>query len=311
MNTNGTNQGMNIEDYEDLAVRKSNVAKKVAIGAAGVAGAAALAGGSAYAASNMNNNDDVIEDPLTTEDMTQGAEVGEEFQPVEESTQETLQQTTQYVYVEKPAAPEPVQNDEPEVTWDESTQYKVNGETLMTVESGTVGGHKFTLMDADGDDHADVLAIDMNDNGKYEDSEIEYYSPKDHVHMGHETAHTREVNYGGIGGQGSETYREYAYNNNSAKGRDVIHNNFEDEKTGEQYRGDYAENNPDYNPRANLDYGRNQYLAENHEYDGEQEYHAGIEDEPLIDPAYENYASNEEDTTDGFDQMMDNDEFAG
>ena len=38
MNTNGTNPGMNVDDYENMAVQKSNTAKRVAAGAALLAG---------------------------------------------------------------------------------------------------------------------------------------------------------------------------------------------------------------------------------------------------------------------------------
>ena len=34
MNTNGTNPGMNVEDYEDKAIQKSNAAKRIAVGGA-------------------------------------------------------------------------------------------------------------------------------------------------------------------------------------------------------------------------------------------------------------------------------------
>lgn len=326
MNTNGTNSGMNIEDYEDLAVRKSNVAKKVAIGAGVAVGGAAVVGGTAYAATNMFGHDDVTEDPLTADDLVEGAEVAEDFKPVEET-----QETSHVVYVEKPAAPapEPDASDEIEVTWDETTNYNVDGETLMTVEEGTVDGHHFALADVDGDGHADVLGIDMNDNGQFEENELQYYSYDDHVHMGHETAHTHDINYmGGAGGQENEQYLAYE-DEYRGQGQDIIHNNFEDEKTGEEYHGDYAENNPDYNPRADIDYGHNEYLAEDHHYDGDQEYHAGVSDEyntgyqedyhadyhedddHLVDPAYDDHMANMEDNHDDFDTMMENDEFMG
>ena len=32
MNKNGTNPGMNVEDYEDMAVQKSNAAKRILVG---------------------------------------------------------------------------------------------------------------------------------------------------------------------------------------------------------------------------------------------------------------------------------------
>ena len=42
MTTNGTNPGMSVEDYENMAVQKSNVAKRVAAGAAVFVGGAAV-----------------------------------------------------------------------------------------------------------------------------------------------------------------------------------------------------------------------------------------------------------------------------
>lgn len=48
MNTIKTNTGENIDDYENMAVQKSNVAKRMAAGAAVFVGGAAVAGGAAY-----------------------------------------------------------------------------------------------------------------------------------------------------------------------------------------------------------------------------------------------------------------------
>ena len=55
MNTNGTNPGMNVEDYEDKAIQKSNAAKRIAVGGAAFLGGAAVAGGY-YDAGNMRQD---------------------------------------------------------------------------------------------------------------------------------------------------------------------------------------------------------------------------------------------------------------
>lgn len=305
MNTNSNNSGVNIEDYEDLAVRKSKMAKKTALGAAGVVGVGAIAGGTAYAATA---GDDTIEDAVTTDDLINGADTGMEMQPVEEAP--APQTTTQYVQVQQPA-PEP--ESETEITWDEATNYYVDGEKVISTESGTVDGHNFTIVDFDGDDHADLIAVDSNNNGRYDDNEIMELSPSDHVHMGHETAKTtNEQFYANIDsprGYSPES-ESYAYN-----GGEPIHNNFEDEKTGENYYGDYAENNPDYNPRADVDYGENngQYLAEDYRY-SENESYAGIElaenDEPNVD-VQDDMACGDGSESDSYDAMMGEDEFMG
>ena len=316
MNTNGTNPGMNVEDYEEMAVQKSNVAKRVAVGTAIFAGGAAVAGGAAYAATR----DAVTDKELTTEDLVEGAEGTEEYKPLVEETQ-----TTEKVVVHEtvnPKVPEPEQQ-EPELTWDETTNTYVDGERVMSVEEGTYQGHKFALYDVDGDDHADIFAIDVNSNGQFEDDEIALLSPEDNIHMGHETAQTTNQMY-------------YDYDDpNPAPGPDPIYaqneeiyNNFEDEKTGESYRGDFAENNPDYNPRADAeDYGRaDVYLAENEKYDeGDNsidEYES--EDNYLAEAdGYDNSDSIEDnvddpdmdlaemDESEGSDDLMGGEEFIG
>lgn len=281
MNTNGTNPGMNVDDYENIAVQKSNTAKRVAAGAALLVGGAAVAGGAAYAAGQPNVEP---EDTLTAEDVVDGANAGQSFQPEEEPQQEVV--TERVVYVEKP---QPEETKEPTVTWDEKTVvYDEQGNVVGSVEKGTVDGKDFMLMDYDGDNHADVLAIDMDENGRFDDNEVVKYDPSDHVHMGHDTAHTREIHNGSQMPYDSEEPRYIAQNDDP-----TIHNNFEDEKTGERYHDDFAEDNPDYNPNADVnDYGENgRYLAENDAYDAEND---GYYDAEMSDGLAENEAYEEE-----------------
>jgi len=315
MNTIATNTGMNIEDYEDQAVKRSKLAKGIGIAAGAAVGGAAIAAGTTYAATTTHD-DDSLNEALTADELAQGAEVGEDIEPTPEPEPAP---TTQYVYVEKPA-PEP--EPEPEVTWDETTNYYVGDEKVMSVETGTVEGHDFMLVDSDADGHADVLAIDVNNNKTYEEDEIIRYTPADHVHMGHETAQTIENHYIPSDPWNILYEEQYAYNgegqNQQPYREEPIRNNFEDEKTGEEYHNDFAENNPDYNPNADVDYGNNnQYLAENYEYDGgdEQNYHAGIDgeasDEPSVEPSADMMADADGMGEDSYDEMMDSDEFLG
>lgn len=286
MNTNGTNPGMNVDDYENMAVQKSNTAKRVAAGAALLAGGAVAGGGAAYAASEQQVPNP--EEVLTSDDVVDGANAGKSYQETEEPNTETV--TERVVYVEKPV--EHVEEEkEPTVTWDEKTiVYDGDGNVTGSMESGTVNGNKFVLMDVDGDDHADVLAIDMDGNGRFDDNEVVKYDVSDHVHMGHETAHTREIhNNSTIGEEPSEDSHWIAYRDGEERPEDRIHNNFEDEKTGESYHGDYAENNPDYNPNADVnDYGEgNNYLAENDAYDVEEDSYSAEVHEDYLDEAEE------------------------
>jgi len=332
MNTNGTNPGMNVDDYENMAVQKSNTAKRVAAGAALLVGGAAVAGGAAYATTGSDAEPNPDE-TLTTDDIIDGANAGQGGQETENS--QPQQVTERVVYVEKQVEPEPEPEDKPAVTWDDKTIiYDEDGNVVASSESGTVNGKNFTLIDVDGDDHADILAVDADGNGQYDDNEITRLDTTDHIHMGHETAHTREVY------KDSSLFDEPAEDSHYVAQNDQeqpIHNNFEDEKTGESYHGDYAENNPDYNPNADVnDYGENNYLAENDSYDAADDSYsaeantdyvadnsdydkapednylaeADPENEPLESTAdyTEEYTA---DAGDAYDSMMGAEEFAG
>ena len=300
MNNNETNSVMNVDDYENMAVQKSNNAKRVAAGAALFVGGAAVAGGAAYAATGHDTPDVIDDSPLTAEDVVEGGNVGNDYQP--EVHNET---TERVVYVEKYEEPSNDQNseqtNETQVTWDEKTVvYDENGNVVGSVENGTIQGHNFALFDVDGDNHADYLAIDADGNGQFDDNEIVKYDVSDHVHMGHETAHTKEIHNNNqyIVEDGGE---DIARNDDD---REIIHNNFEDEKTGESYNGDYAENNRDYNPNADMDsYGNSDnYLAENDRYDGyDDSYIPNVDEQYLAEnddeesEPYEDFAYEEDD----------------
>lgn len=337
MTTNGTNPGMSVDDYENMAVQKSNVAKRVAAGAAVFVGGAAVAGGAAYAANQTDDTTD--ETPLTEEDIVNGAGVGDTYK---QETQE-VQTTERVVYVDRPEQPSKPEHtdddtaaaeDETKITWDETTDYYVDGNKMGSIEEGTIDGHKFMLVDNDGDSHADYLAIDVNDDGRFDSDEVVAYSPSDHVHMGHDTAHTTEKYYsadeingtdnGGLAQNDNNGGNVQDDNNHGNGQNDMIHNNFEDEKTGESYNGDYAQNNPDYNPHGQVDdydAHNDNYLADNNGYDTDDaEYHsAGIDgtgdDNELAlhdynddDTAGDDMAQDDtidvvDDATDGYDSM--------
>lgn len=305
MNTNLPTTDMNIEDYEDQAVKKSKLAKGIGIAAAGAVGGAAIVAGTTYAA-NVGE-DDTLDVPLTADEMIPGAQIGEEIEPEPETP---AQPTTQYVYIEKPA-PEPEPEKEPEIVWEETNNYYVDGEKIGSTEEGSYDGHDIMIADIDGDGHADYLAYDANNNHRYEVDEIISLTPQDNIHMGSHTAHTNNHHYDSdLAYIGEEPSGDYIYANNEPH---QIHNNFEDEKTGEDYYGDFAENNPDYNPHADMDFGSNdQYLAENYDYDGGN-YHAGLNEieeesnvaeQPDLADATDSY-------DDSYDSMMESEEFFG
>lgn len=296
---------MNIEDYEDQAVKKSKLAKGIGI-AAGTVGVAAVAAGTTYAATA--NNEGPLDEPLNVDEMAMGAEVGEDITPVDEAP---AQPTTQYVYVEKPE-PEPEPEKPSDVTWDETTNYYIDGEKVISIEEGTIEGHDVMLVDTDVDGQADILAYDVNNNHIFQENEIVELTPQDNIRMGNPTAHTTDNHYDASFFNENPEDKSYAYNEEPQHN---IHNNFEDEKTGEEYHGDFAENNPDYNPYADMDYGQNeQYLAENYRYDGGENgnYHAGINETDEENVAFQpDLADASEMNDDSFDTMMESEEFLG
>lgn len=301
-----TTTDMNIEDYEDQAIKKSKLAKGIGIAAAGAVGGAAIAAGTTYAATV---EDTVLDEPLNAEELINGAEIGEEIEPI---TEPAPQPTTQYVYVEK-EVPEPEPEKTTDVTWDETTNYYVNGERILSVEEGSIDGRDVMLIDEGADGVADYLAYDVNNNHVYEENEVIKLTPMDNIHMGNPTAHTTDNHYEAafFGEEKPEDY--YA---DYVPEPHHIHNNFEDEKTGEEYYGDFAENNPDYNPNADMDYGNsNHYLAENYEYDGEDSgyYQAGLDESAVEDNvAYQpDIADASEIDEDSFDSMINTEEFLG
>lgn len=317
MNTIKTNTGENIDDYENMAVQKSNVAKRVAAGAAVFVGGAAVAGGAAYAATQPSEGEDSV--PLTAEDVVNGADVTSEYQAEPVAEQPTEKVVVVEKSVEKPSVEEPEKSS---VTWDETTNYYVGDDKVASVEEGTVDGHKFALMDIDGDGHADLLAVDVDNNGQFDDNEVVTYTEEDHVHMGHQTARVTEQHYNSVDDITPNYEGQNYVAQNQTHQEDVIHNNFEDEKTGESYHGDYAENNPDYNPDVDGDNGNGNYLAENDSYgqNDNDNYSAGMEDDSYLaeaepyeqDDNVENYTAEADvDTNDSFASMMNSEEFLG
>ena len=318
MNTIKTNTGENIDDYENMAVQKSNVAKRMAAGAAVFVGGAAVAGGAAYAATQPSDTEEST--PLTAEDVVNGADVTSKYQPETVAEQPT---TEKVVVVEKHVEiPSVEETEKSSVTRDETTNYYVGDDKVASVEEGTVDGHKFALMDIDGDSHADLLAVDVDNNGQFDDNEVVTYTEEDHVHMGHQTARVTEQHYNSLDDITPNYDGQNYVAQNQTHQEDVIHNNFEDEKTGESYHGDYAENNPDYNPNVDGDNGNDNYLAENDSYEQNENdnYSAGMEDDSYLaeaesyeqDDNVENYTAEADvDTNDSFDSMMNSEEFLG
>lgn len=285
------NEDYQLEELENAAVNKSNNAKRIAA-AAGILAAGGAAG---YAATNIPlGNDDESKEILTEEDLESVTDTGANQVHEPEVTQQPVQQPQQ------PATPPtPPVEDEVELTFEKTTQYyDENQNLLVTTEEGTLEGHKFQLMDIDGDMRADVLAYDKDGNGIYNEDEVVELSGKDQITMGHATSQ-HDVKFVALNEPepepNPEPYIEPLDINEEKDYTDnEIHNDFEDEKTGENYQYDYAENNENYNNNGDIE----QYSASSSDYAYEEEEE--VKDES--DYEYNDLAENDmtEDSLDDF-----------
>lgn len=235
-----TNEDYQLEELENAAVNKSNNAKRIAA----AAGLLATGGAAGYAATNIPTGS--AEEPietLTEEDLESVADTGaNQVQEPEVKPQPVQPQPA------TPVQPTPPAQDEVDVSFDKTTHYyDENNNLVMTTEEGTVNGQQFKLVDVDGDMRADILAYDADDNGVINEDEIVELSGKDQIAMGHATAQ-HDDQFIAIHDPEPEPYIEpYDINEEKDYADNTIHNDFEDEKTGETYSHDYAENNDDYN----------------------------------------------------------------
>lgn len=282
-----TNEDYQLEELENAAVNKSNNAKRIAA----AAGLLATGGAAGYAATNIptSGTEEPIE-TLTEEDLESVADTGaNQVQEPEVKPQPVQPQPA------TPAQPTPPAQDEVDVSFDKTTHYyDENNNLVMTTEEGTVNGQQFKLVDVDGDMRADILAYDADGNGVINEDEIVELSGKDQIAMGHATAQ-HDDQFIAIHEPEPEPYIEpYDINQEKDYADNTIHNDFEDEKTGETYSHDYAENNEDYN-NGEVDH----YSAES---SNDSDY--AYEDEGKEESDYEYNDLAENDTTDDtFDDL--------
>ena len=259
MKTNGTNPGENFEEFENMSNESSNTGKRIAVGAA-VIGAAGLGAGAMYAAQPVE--DPFIDDELTADNLVEGAEVGADYTPQPEQPAPVAP---------APVTPEP-QQPEPEpdpFEWNEKTTVYVGDEKVVSQVEGTYEGNKVSLVDIDGDDKADYIAYDQNGDGEFQSNEVMEVSERDNIAMNMDVHKVSEIHY-----QRYPMAFEDENNQTDPNHDDMamVSNDFDAEKAGEEYKGDFAENNPDYNPDAPVDsYASDYSLAENTDYDEESD----------------------------------------
>ena len=276
------NEDYQLEELENAAVNKSNNAKRIAA----AAGLLATGGAAGYAATNIPMGD--VEEPvetLTEEDLESVADTGANQVQEPEVKPQPVQPQPQPA---TPVQPTPPAQDEVDVSFDKTTHYyDENNNLIMTTEEGTVNGQQFKLADVDGDMRADILAYDADGNDIISEDEIVELSGKDQIAMGHATTQ-HEDQFIAIHDPEPEPYIEpYDIDEEKDYADNTIHNDFEDEKTGESYSHDYAENNDDYN-NGDVEH----YSAESSD-DSDYAY----EDEGKEDSDYEYNDLAENDTT--------------
>ena len=232
-----TNEDYQLEELENAAVNKSSNAKRIAA----AAGLFATGGAAGYAATQIpvEEGEEQLES-LTPEDSTSGENAG---------VKQVQEPKTQPVAPKH--EPEPTPNEDTDVSFDKTTHYYDEDHNLIaTAEEGTIDGKDFALYDVDGDMKADVLAYDENGNGIYDDNEYAMLEGKDQIAMGHEATQHDDIFLATRGPEPEplpdpDPYLQYDEDKDYADNN--VHNDFEDEKTGEDYSHDYADNNDDYN----------------------------------------------------------------
>lgn len=265
-----------LDEMENSAVNKSKNLKRGLVAGAAVLG---VGGTAAYGANhymNMNNDE---ESELTADDLLAGANAGvadtpEEAAPAAQSSQPAQQEVhVHHHIVEDPVTQQPgqVQQDSNVTVEETSVLFDENGEVVSVYDSGTIDGKAFVTIDSDLNGKADILAIDENSNGQFEDNEIHQIDNSTYeMGQGKTIAGYVKDSEGNVT-KFFEEPNQVQYADNHGGGEDnpheQIHNDFEDERTGESYHGDLADNNPDYNNR-----GGEQYSASHSQNESSEEY---------------------------------------
>lgn len=252
-----------LEDAEDAAVRKSKNLKRGIVAGAAVAGVAGVGTASAYGASRLAESAHEANNELTEEDLLSGAEAG--VAEAEDTTESVHTHHHHHTVVKEnhvhihpdtdqtvndPIPPEPI---DPELQVEETAViFDENGQIVTTYDAGTYDGKAFMVMDTDGNGKGDIMAYDENANGVFEENEISYLDNETYeIGQGQNLAIYEQDSNGNVNlvqVQENPLLDPMAHvDDRGGDNIDEIHNDFLDEKSGEVYGRDLAENNPDYN----------------------------------------------------------------
>lgn len=285
-----TNEDYQLEELENAAVNKSNNAKR----AAAAAGFLVTGGAAGFAATKIPEmtEDEEIES-LSEEDLegiaTTGANQVQQAQP-EPKPQAEPQANVQ--------PEQPQTEDEPDITFDKTVHvYDEDQNLIMTKEVGTVDGHEFQLIDVDNDLRADIFAYDQDGNGIINEDEITLLPEDKQIAMGNPTGEhevmfaQREPEPEPVAPIEQDEPEPYIVEDEKDIADNTIHNDFEDEKTGEKYEDDYAENNRDYYNNGDVE----NYSAGEPETESEPEYAYEEDAKEGDEYEYDGLAENETD----------------
>ena len=166
-------QTLRIEEMEDCAVDKSNVAKTAAVaGVMGVAGA-----GLAVAASQviLDNGEEAAPNPITMGDLTEGATEGAEETNIIVETPKSGDSNQDKAV--PPQVPEPR---EPSMTVEEQVNlYDSDDNLLYSQTSGHFEGKKYVFIDSDGDRIIDRMGYDEDGNQIIDEDEMRDLAPSE------------------------------------------------------------------------------------------------------------------------------------
>lgn len=274
-----------IEDLEDQAMNKSQTAKRVAAGAALLAGGA----GAAFAANEFINSDSTPEAPITADELVDVVTDGvtaEDTAPAEPAAP-----AVEEVHVYHHNAPQPAPEPEPEVEFGQSTVLvDEDGNQVAHINEGTYDGKSFATYDLDADGHADYFAYDVNGNGHFENNEIINVEGQD-IHMHHDN-HELIVQ---VDTPDDPIWVDPYYTEDDDLAD--INNDFTHEKSGEDYTSDddLAQHSSDYNndgdvtQYASVDHSTDEYTLEDYTSEDVADYDVDIHND-LDTPAYDDVA---------------------
>lgn len=236
-----------LEELENEAVKKSSNAKRFAAAAGLMAAGAGTTLAATAVADAVNHPADAQPESV---DLQEIAEAGANQVPEAAAPQPAVSQEVVVETVHQPVAP---QEDTRDIEFTTNTHYyDQNGNLVINEESGKIEGHDFKILDVDLDGKADMLMVDVDGDHEYSLDEMEILTPQDNVLMGHPTAKHYDVCINTDSTPEPDPWVDPTPDPWDVVDGGDISNDFRDEKTGEVYSDDYAENNENYVNNADV-----------------------------------------------------------